>query len=102
MKKKYYAWWNYIKEIVQLYPERVCEQLYGVSYWEREAVLAAVTQTERMEGGGARLKIIKMVHWDKTHTLEGAAMSIPCDRATAARWQRRFFEEVARNRGLLD
>lgn len=66
------------------------------------AVDGAVEVTKHMENGDARIKIIEMVHWDRTHTLEGAAMEAHCGRATAARWQRDFFEEVARNRGLLD
>lgn len=66
------------------------------------AVDGAVEATEHIENGLARLKVIRMVHWDKTHTLEGAALEIPCSRRAAAYWQREFFEEVARNRGLLD
>lgn len=66
------------------------------------AVKSAIDYTERNENSLARLKMIRMVHWDRTHTLEGAALSIPCSRSLAAKWQREFFEEVARNRGLLD
>lgn len=66
------------------------------------AVDGAIESTEKMKDGLGRMKIIQMVHWGRKHTLEGAALSIPCDRATAARWQKRFFEEVARNRGLMD
>lgn len=66
------------------------------------AVRSAIDYTERAENGLDRLNVIHMLHWDRTHTLEGAALEIPCDRATAARWQRKFFEEVARNRELLD
>lgn len=102
MDKQHYSWWNYIKEIVRRYPERADGASSGVRYREREAVLASIISTKRMKNGEERLEVIKLMHWDKTHTLEGAALSIPCDRATAARWQRSFFEEVARNRGLLD
>ena len=106
MKKytRHYSWWRYIKEIVQQYPNRKDEDLesVGVSFLESVSVRSAIAATEQMENGAERMRIIKMVHWDRTHTLEGAALEIPCDRATAARWQRKFFEEVARNRGLLD
>lgn len=66
------------------------------------SVKKAIDSTERMGNGLARLNVIRMVHWDRTHTLEGAALMIPCSRRTAAYWQREFFEEVAKNRGLLD
>lgn len=100
--KNHYSWWRYIKEIIWLYPERMSKPLPGVACLERDAVTSAIASTEHLKNGVDRMKIIKMVHWDRTHTLEGAAMEIPCDRATAARWQRKFFEDVARNRGLLD
>lgn len=103
MSKCYYSWWRYIREIVQLYPERaIMMALTGVALREYVDVKKAIDATEAMPNGNARMRLIQMIHWDKTFTLEGAALQIPCDRATAARWQRRFFEEVARNRGILD
>lgn len=74
----------------------------GVESREYMDVKKAIEATEAMRDGNARMQLIRMIHWDKAFTLTGAALQIPCDRATAARWQRRFFEEVAKNRGLLD
>lgn len=100
--KQHYSWWGYIKEIIREYPEAFALPASGVAAREVDAVSNAVYATERMDCGEARLKVIRMVHWDRTHTLAGAALEIPCSERTAARWQRNFFEEVARNRGLLD
>lgn len=100
--KTHYTWWPYIKDIIREYPARCGMELYGVAQREQEAVQAAIDATERMTNGEERLKAIRLVHWDRTHTLGGAALVIPCGRATAARWQKRFFEMVARNRDLLD
>lgn len=102
MNKPHYSWWAYIKEIVQAYPTRIGVGLSGVAKREFDAVQAAVEATERMSDGQNRLKVIQLTHWDWTHTLEGAALEIPCSRRTAMRWQRLFFEEVARNRDLLN
>lgn len=102
MNKQRYKWWGYIKAIVQEYPKSRPSELSGVELREYEAVKKAVGETMKMDGGANRLEVISMVHWERTRTLGGAALVVPCDRATAARWQRKFFEEVARNRGLLD
>lgn len=102
MGKRHYKWWGYIKAIIQEYPRSRSSELSGVELREHEAVKKAVDETLKMDGAANRLKVISMVCWERTQTLEGAALSIPCDRATAARWQRRFFEEVAKNRDLLD
>lgn len=101
-KKQRYSWWSYIREIVREYYERRPAELNGVAARSWKAVRDAIETTERMPDGYSRIRLVRMLHADRTYTLDGAANAIPCDRATAARWQRRFFEEVARNRGLLD
>ena len=102
MNKPHYPWWGYIKAVIRAYPERVGKGLSGVAKREFEAVRAAVEATERRADGESRLKVIQLVHWKRTHQLEGAALCIPCSRRTAMRWQRQFFEEVARQRDLFD
>lgn len=102
MSKNHYDWWGYVKSLVRKYPGNRSSELSGVALRNHEAVKKAVDDTMKMDGGVNRLKVINMVHWERTRTLEGAALAVPCGYATAARWQRRFFEEVARNRDLLD
>lgn len=102
MGKRHYDWWGYIKSLVRKYPENRSSELSGVALRNHEAVKKAVDTAMAMDGGANRLKVISMVHWERTRTLEGAALAVPCDERTAYRWQRSFFEEVARNRDLLD
>ena len=69
---------------------------------ESFAVSQAVIETVSMQDGEERLKFIRLVFWDKTHTLEGAAMAVNCSDRTARRWHTDFIKCVARNYGLLD
>lgn len=102
-KKQRYSWWPYIREIVQEYPgHKAAQCISGLAQREKSAVEDAVFDTERITDGQSRMKLIRLLHWDRTHTLDGAALVIPCSRRTAAYWQREFFEMVARNRDLLD
>lgn len=101
-QKNHYTWWAYIKSIVREYPARQGANLHGVALREYEAVQDAVDATERMTDAVARMSVIRLVHFERTHTIAGAALTIPCGERTAMRWQRRFFEEVARNRGLIE
>lgn len=66
------------------------------------AVSQAVSETASLQDGEERLKFIRLVFWDKTHTLEGAAMAVNCSDRTARRWHTDFIKCVARNYGLLD
>lgn len=102
MSKPRYDWWGYVKAIIRRYNPNDTGELTGVALRENEAVRAAVEQTERYPNGQERLAVIEMVFWKKTHTLEGAALMVPCSIRTAQEWHRQFIRLVARNFGLLD
>ena len=69
---------------------------------EYEAVKKAVETTERMTASRDRLKIIDLVFWKRSHTLDGAALTIPCSYMTARRYHAEFIMLVASVYGLLD
>lgn len=65
--------------------------------FENQAVRAAMEHTQNMDNGPDRMRVVSMVFFEKTHTLAGAALAIPCGYETAKRWQQDFIREVARN-----
>lgn len=69
---------------------------------EYEAIRRAIASTERYSNGRDRLKVVKLVLWDGTHTLDGAALQIPCSHKTARKWHGEFIRMVAAYYGLLD
>jgi hypothetical protein len=77
-------------------------ELPNTSQREYEAVRRAIDATERYSNGRDRLKVIRLVLWDRTHTLEGAALMVPCSYRTARRWHTEFICMVASYYGLMD
>jgi hypothetical protein len=77
-------------------------ELPSTSQREYEAVRRAIETTEHYNNGRDRLKIIKLVLWDGTHTLAGAALTVPCAWRTAAQWHGEFIRMVASYYGLMD
>lgn len=77
-------------------------ELPSTNQREYEAVRRAIRTTERMTTGPLRLQIIRMVLWDNSHTLTGAASRCHVGEATAWRWHGDFIRLVAKNYGLLD
>ena len=77
-------------------------ELPTVSQREYEAVRRAIETTERYRNGRDRLKVIKLVLWDRSHTLEGAALCVPCSYDTAQNWHCEFIRLVASHYGLMD
>ena len=69
---------------------------------EYEAVRRAVETTKRKTSAHDRLKVIDLVFWKRSHTLDGAAITIPCSYMTARRYHAEFIMLVASYYGLLD
>lgn len=94
MSRPRYDWWGYVKGMLRRYPSgNLTEQ-------EREAIDKAIDATLSMDSGMERMRIVELVFWKRTHTLEGAALQIPVSYETACKWHRSFLYLVAEQRGL--
>lgn len=69
---------------------------------EYEAVRRAIETTLCRSNGQYVLQVIDLVLWKKSHTLEGAALCIPCHYKTAQGWHNEFIRLVALCFGLMD
>ena len=69
---------------------------------EFESVGRAIAMTERYRDGAQRMRVMDLVFWQKSHTVEGAGLAIPCGPATAKRWHGEFIRLVASYYGLID
>lgn len=69
---------------------------------ELEAVHGAVQATRRLPHGDQRLQVIRLVYWQGSHTLAGAALEVKVAEVTAKRWNGEFIRQVGQNFGLLD
>ena len=90
-----------MKNIIRNYPALEGKCCHGNDQNERMAVQRAIEQTAQMENGLERMKVIDLVFFSRTHTLEGAAMMVPCSYDTAQKYPAQFIKAVARNMGLL-
>ena len=90
MSSPAYGWWSYAKHMARRWPDRLTENEYA-------AVAAAIAETERRTNGADRMQIARMVLIEGSHTLGGAALTIPCSLRTAQRWHADFLHAVARN-----
>lgn len=55
-----------------------------------DAVAQALSISEHLTSGLARRKLIDLVYFRRSHTVEGAAMRIPCSVQTAKIWNSDF------------
>ena len=68
---------------------------------EYDAVLMAIQQTRALPNGELRLKIIKLVYWDRSHNVDDAGLAVGYETAQARRINGQFIRLVAKNLGLL-
>ena len=98
MSQPHYGWWSYAKHMIRRWPDRVNQNEYA-------AVAAAIAETERRKDGADRLKVVRAVLMEGSHTLEGVALTIPCSARTAQRWHGDFIRAVGKHfrcDGLFD
>lgn len=79
-----------MKDMIRRYPDETNED-------ETRAVAIAVEDTRMLLDGDDRMKVIRMVFFKKTHTLQGAALNVPCSYETAKRWTQQFIRLVAKS-----
>ena len=80
--------------------EAALRQLTRTEQREYEAVEQAVRITEKMKTGKDRLAVIRLVLWEQTHTVNGAAMVTHISERTAKAYHREFIYLVAERYGL--
>ncbi len=68
---------------------------------EYDAVRKAILVTERMRTGEDRLKLMDLVFWKNSHTLQGAAMAVNVSYDTAIDYHGDFIMTVAYFRDLV-
>ncbi len=69
---------------------------------EYEAVKRAIEVTQRQWNGKERLRIIELVYWKRSHTLDGAAFAVGYGYDRARQLHGEFVRLVAANYGLMD
>lgn len=60
-----------------------------------DAIEEALFELKKKPDGELRAKVIELMYFKKTHTVDGAALFIGRGRATVIRWQADFIREVA-------
>ena len=69
---------------------------------ELDAVEAALAETERLMDNKARMTMIDLVFWKRTHTLDGVALTVHYSPRTVKQWHGDFIRCVAKHYGLMD
>ena len=66
-----------------------------------EAVRRAIVTVRATKNGDAKLKVIDLYYWKKSHKLYGAALKVGVSAHTAIDWNTEFLDLVAKNYGLI-
>lgn len=108
MSKPRQKWWSYMKAAIRAYPaqkramERDPLSRFESRTEEREfrAVEAAIAATSLLPNGRDRLLVVRCVLWEQSHSLQGAALLVPCAFSTARRWHSDFIALTGQCFGL--
>ena len=67
---------------------------------EVAAVRAAIVKTQALQDGAERMEMVRLVFWDRTHTLDGVAMKLHRCTRTIWQWHGDFIRAVERELDL--
>lgn len=67
---------------------------------EVAAVRAAIAKTRSLPDGDERMQMVRMVFWDRTHTLDGVALKLHRCTRTIWQWHGDFIRAVERELDL--
>ena len=67
-------------------------------FWK--AIEQALEDTAKLSDGELRLKAIQLIYFDKTDTIDGAALKVHASRRTVQRWCSAFINLVGRYAGF--
>lgn len=81
--------------------DAVLRELPKINQREMEAVSKAIEETQKLDTGEERLRMVRLVFWDRTHTLEGSAQDLHRCKRTVTQWHGDFIRCVAKSFGLL-
>lgn len=77
-------------------------QLPPAEQAEYDAVRRALEWAAAQPDGKLRLRMVRMVYWDRRYKLYAAAGKINVSTRTAQRWNGQLIRQVAFNRGVID
>lgn len=94
----------YMREILREYP-RAKKKPPGDRTDKENRLVDIVDRTlaeiERMRDGRHRVELIRLTYFDRSHTLYGAAMTIPVSKRQAEKWSSQFMNLLSYKLGLL-
>lgn len=94
----------YMREILREYP-RAKKKPPGDRTDKENRLVDIVDRTlaeiERMRDGRHRVQLIRLTYFDRSHTLYGAAMTIPVSERQAEKWSSQFMNLLSYKLGLL-
>lgn len=100
MSKPKYYWYPHVKKTIEHYPKGIDRQT-SRGEADYNAVMKVIESTRQMQDGEDRLKLVKMLCWDRWLTMDAIASRLHISTRTAHRWWRAFVYEVAKEMGYL-
>ena len=94
-------WWGYAKRVAREYGyfQKNPDESY-IRQFESEAVQRAIEKTKLLRNGEERLKLIDLVFFKQSHSLQGACLKCFVSDRTGRQWHTDFIRLVGIEMGL--
>ncbi len=97
-----YIGWDYVKAVLREYGEyKNNPEKCRLKPFQIEAVEKTLEEVKAMSNPDERLKMIELVFWERSHTLQGAALKVYVSYETAVLWHKKIVERLGVNLGIF-
>lgn len=92
-------WYGIVRQMVRRYPQLMMEQNIQSGIFCK-AIEKTIEETAKLPNGNDRLKVVDVVLFTKTKTVEGVAIDVNYSERTVQSWINSFINAVGRNAGF--
>ena len=92
-------WYGLSQTMIRRYPGIKSERGIQSAIFT-QAIEQALEDTARLNDGDSRIQVIKLIYFDKTDTIDGAALKVHASRRTVQRWSSAFVNMVGKYAGF--
>lgn len=93
-------WYGFVLQVVKRYPGIKSEETIQAQIFIH-AIEKALREQKELKHGEERLKAFKMIYFDKSHNIDGAAQRLYFSRKTVENWCRSFIKMVMKYSGFV-
>jgi len=102
MSRPCYYWFTFLQRTLERFPDKLVQDDTYQSNLALVAIRKTIEEIRCGRDGEDKVKLIEMVYFKKSHSVDGASLVLHVSERTAHRWNSEFIYALGMRMGFLD